>query len=72
MTTQKNAANKEVCLSCKREASPQLIGAWYNAKGSNGMLVSFWMCNPCAIPLGVSQGPIDMEGVGKPAAGQKK
>jgi hypothetical protein len=71
MTTQKNAAKKEVCLSCKREASPQLFGTWYNAKGDNGMLVAFWMCNPCAIPLGVSQGPIDMKGVGKPA-GQKK
>lgn len=62
---------KEVCLTCKREKSPQLFGAWYDARGANGMLLRFWMCNPCAIPLGPTQGPIDMEGVGQPAPGRK-
>ncbi len=62
---------KEVCLTCKREKTPQLFGAWYDAKGTNGMLLRFWMCNPCAIPLGPTQGPIDMEGVGQPAPGHK-
>jgi hypothetical protein len=68
---QTNAAKKEVCLTCKREAAPQVFGAWYDAKGSNGMLLRFWMCNQCAIPLGPPQGPIDMKGVGEPGGAKK-
>ena len=52
---------KTVCLSCKKPESPQLQGSTYEGKGHNGMLVKFWLCNPCAIPLGPSgQGPINM------------
>lgn len=58
-------ATKEVCLSCKREATPNIFGTWYDAKGGNGMLLRFWMCNKCAIPLGPKQGPVDMAGVGQ-------
>jgi hypothetical protein len=50
-----------VCLSCKKSKSPTLMGSTYEGLGENGMRVRFWVCNPCAIPLGPGgQGPINM------------
>jgi hypothetical protein len=52
---------KPVCLSCKKPESAQLMGSTYQGQGENGMRVKFWLCNPCAVPLGPSgQGPINM------------
>jgi hypothetical protein len=49
------------CLLCKKEEAPDVPGATYSATGENGMLLSFWMCDQCAIPLGPGQGPIDID-----------
>jgi hypothetical protein len=49
------------CLLCKKEEAPDVPGATYSATGENGMLLSFWMCDACAIPLGPGQGPIDID-----------
>jgi len=48
------------CISCQRTIDPpNLRGTLYTCKGdSNGSVIQFWMCNPCAIPMGPSQGPI--------------
>jgi hypothetical protein len=47
---------------CKQPEGPDRLGNFYDAVSENGMrLVHFWVCNPCAIPLGVGQGPIDPE-----------
>jgi hypothetical protein len=45
---------------CKQPEGPERFGNFYDAVSENGMrLIHFWVCNPCAIPLGVGQGPID-------------
>lgn len=49
------------CLLCKKEEAPDVPGATYTATGSNGMLVTFWLCDGCAIPLGPPQGDIDLD-----------
>lgn len=49
------------CLLCKKEESPQLPGATYTATGQNGMVLQFWLCDACAIPLGPGQGPLDID-----------
>lgn len=49
------------CLLCKKEEAPDLPGATYTSNGDNGMIISFWMCDRCAIPLGPGQGPIDVD-----------
>ncbi|MBI3184436.1 MAG: hypothetical protein HYZ28_20060 [Myxococcales bacterium] len=49
------------CIACKRVEGPAVPGATFTSNGANGMVISFWMCNQCAIPLGPSQGKIDME-----------
>ena len=48
------------CISCQREIQPPALrGTLYTCTGeSAGNTITFWMCNPCAIPLGPSQGPI--------------
>ena len=51
-----------VCTMCKEPESPERMGNFYDAVSQNGMrLVHFWVCNPCAIPLGIGQGEIDPE-----------
>jgi hypothetical protein len=37
------------------------LGADYEVRGADGTVLKFWMCNPCAIPLGPLQGPITVE-----------
>jgi hypothetical protein len=49
------------CLSCKQHESGSVTGASYVSNGDNGMVVSFWMCDACAMKLGPGQGPIDMD-----------
>ncbi len=49
------------CLLCKKEEAPDLAGATYTSTGDNGMIISFWMCDACAIPLGPQQGDIDLD-----------
>ncbi|HZN94215.1 MAG TPA: hypothetical protein VFB81_15990 [Myxococcales bacterium] len=48
------------CISCQRTIEPPALrGTLYNCKSeSTGATIQFWMCNPCAIPLGPGQGPI--------------
>lgn len=47
------------CVSCKRVINPpELRGTQFVCKGENGTNIAFWMCSPCAIPLGPGQGPI--------------
>jgi hypothetical protein len=55
---------KNVCVSCGTEEDSKDYkkrGANYEAKSSGGTVVKFWMCNPCAIPLGPPQGPITVQ-----------
>lgn len=49
------------CLLCKKEEAPDVPGATYAATGENGMILSFWLCDQCAIPLGPGQGPLDID-----------
>ena len=56
-----SAPKVNTCLACKQPESPQRMGSRFDAKGQNGMLIQLWLCNKCAIPLGPSQGPIDMD-----------
>ena len=49
------------CLTCEREESPEVSGATFNATGTNGMVLRFWMCTDCALKLGPDQGPITLE-----------
>lgn len=64
---QKTVAKKKVeekpnaCISCKREEAPDLPGATFTSNGDNGMIVTFWMCDQCALALGPGQGPIDLD-----------
>jgi hypothetical protein len=48
------------CISCQRTIDPpNLRGTLYTCTGeTSGTIIQFWMCNPCAIPLGPGQGPI--------------
>ena len=41
--------------------SPDLHGSMFTSNGENGMIITFWMCESCAIPLGPVQGPIDID-----------
>ena len=50
-----------VCVSCKEPESPARPGGRFKAQGDNGMVLAFWMCDRCAIPLGPGQGPIDLD-----------
>ncbi len=58
---QPNEPELNVCIACKRPESPAVLGAKFHAKGENGMIISFWMCDRCAIPLGPDQGPITLD-----------
>lgn len=51
----------QTCLTCGNEEGPDVPGATFTANGTNGMMLRFWMCNPCAIKLGPDQGPITLE-----------
>ena len=45
------------CVICKQPESRERLGNYYNAVSASGMrLQHFWVCNPCAIPLGPKQG----------------
>lgn len=58
----KTAAPPElVCISCKKPESKELPGSQFTSNGENGMIITFWMCEKCAIPLGPQQGAIDMD-----------
>lgn len=55
-------AAPNVCSMCKRPESPERMGEFYDALSETGMrMVHFWVCNPCAVPFGIGQGPIDPE-----------
>ena len=54
-------APPHVCISCKRTEGPNVPGASFTSSGDNGMIISFWMCESCAIPLGPQQGDIDLD-----------
>lgn len=62
-TLKKKTAEEKgnTCLSCKKAEAPNLPGATFTSSGDNGMIVTFWLCDQCAIPLGPGQGPIDMD-----------
>ncbi len=49
------------CLACKTSEGPATPGATFTSNGDNGMIVTFWLCDPCALPLGPGQGPITLE-----------
>ncbi|QSQ16424.1 hypothetical protein [Myxococcus landrumensis] len=49
------------CISCKKTEGGEVVGSTYVSTGDNGMIVRFWMCDECALPLGPGQGPIDMD-----------
>ena len=52
----------QVCLSCKRtEGEEELRGSLFTSNGENGMIITFWMCESCAVPLGPQQGAIDID-----------
>lgn len=55
------AKKKNVCLHCKKSEGPGLRGAVFHAQGDNGMQLTFWMCEPCAIALSPSQGKITLQ-----------
>ena len=55
------AARQSVCVACKKPESKDLSGAQFTSNGDNGMIITFWMCESCAIPLGPQQGAIDMD-----------
>lgn len=55
------APPKNVCVSCKKEESRDVPGGTFTSNGDNGMIITFWMCESCAIPLGPQQGPIDLD-----------
>lgn len=57
----KDAAPVCTCISCKKPESPDLPGSMFTSNGENGMIVTFWMCESCAIPLGPVQGDIDID-----------
>jgi hypothetical protein len=50
-----------MCLVCQSIESKKNKGAQYTSNGDNGMIVSFWLCDACAVKLGPGQGPIDIE-----------
>ena len=54
-------APPHVCISCKRTEGPNVPGGTFTSSGDNGMIISFWMCESCAIPLGPQQGDIDLD-----------
>ena len=44
----------ETCTICRGTDQPRVF---YDAVGDSGMrLVHFYVCNPCAVPLGPKQG----------------
>jgi len=50
------------CAICsKTEEAPMRMGADYQVRGEDGTVLKFWMCNPCAFPLGPQQGPINVQ-----------
>jgi hypothetical protein len=55
------AAKKNECLSCKKVEAPGLRGAFFDAKGENGMQLRFWLCEPCAIKHSPSQGKVTLQ-----------
>jgi hypothetical protein len=50
-----------VCIHCAKPESANTPGATFTSNGDNGMVIVFWMCNQCSVPLGPGQGPIDMD-----------
>ncbi|WNG33364.1 hypothetical protein F0U60_06745 [Archangium minus] len=60
---------QHVCLSCKKPEGGAVSGSSYISNGDNGMIVRFWLCDDCAMTLGPSQGPIDMD---EPEARQQR
>ena len=61
MAKKKAAKKPNECISCHELEGPDRQGATFTSNGDNGMVITFWMCNPCAVPLGPGQGPIDMD-----------
>lgn len=61
-------SQQRVCLSCKKPEGA-VSGSSYISNGDNGMIVRFWLCDDCAMTLGPSQGPIDMD---EPEAHQQR
>ncbi len=63
LPSKKEAAAAPVCtcISCKKAESPDLHGSMFTSNGENGMIITFWMCESCAIPLGPAQGAIDID-----------
>ncbi|MCP3101857.1 hypothetical protein LZ198_23550 [Myxococcus sp. K15C18031901] len=57
----------QTCISCKKPEGGDVVGSIYVSTGDNGMIVRFWMCDECALPLGPGQGPIDMDEPTPPA-----
>jgi hypothetical protein len=57
----KAAPKPNACISCKREEAADNPGSKYTSNGENTMVVTFWMCDRCALPLGPGQGPIDLD-----------
>lgn len=50
------------CSMCHAPEGPDRRGDFYDAVSEHGMrMVHFWVCDPCAIPWGVGQGPLDPE-----------
>jgi hypothetical protein len=49
------------CLRCGKTESASAQGATFTATGDNGMVLTFWMCEPCAIDCSPGQGPITLK-----------
>jgi hypothetical protein len=50
-----------VCLSCRNMEAAANPGSRYTSNGENTMIVTFWLCDACAVKLGPGQGPIDLD-----------
>lgn len=57
----KTPAKKNVCVSCKKPEGPALRGGVFTATSEHGMILNFWMCDPCAVQCSPGQGKITLE-----------
>ncbi len=54
------------CLSCHKPESSTVRGGLFTSNGDNGMIITFWLCDSCALPLGPGQGKIDLDAKARP------
>lgn len=56
----KKPEKKNECLSCKAKEGAAR-GSTFKGTAENGMVVTFWLCDPCAVRLSPGQGPITLQ-----------